>query len=108
MADFETLDHESDRIIRAAEIAVTEKLILESAARDLVVHGSSRFEYGSKRYLLDRSGKSHNPGYQIETENLDGSCRFRNSWVVLNGDEAWQISCVINQVARLIANTESD
>lgn len=108
MADLKTLDHESKRIIRAAEIAVTEMLFLESAVQKLVANGCSSFEYGSKRYLLNKSGESHNPGYQIETENLDGSCRFRDSWVALNGDEAWQISCVINQVARLIANGELD
>jgi hypothetical protein len=108
MADFETLDQESEFIIRAAEIAVKEKLILESAVRELVTSGSSSFENGSKRYLLSKSGESHNPGYQIETENLDGSGRFRNSWIAAKGDEDWQISCIINQVTRLIATVESD
>jgi hypothetical protein len=104
----EDFDDEETRTRRASEIGISEKDLLNRVARLLVNSGSSHFEFGIKRFLLTKNGQSHNQGYQIETENLDGSGRFRNSWSALSGDEDWQIECITNQLARLLAYTESE
>ena len=107
MEDFEDDDYESLLSVRASEIATSEKLTLDEAAKTLVRDGVTCFEYKLKRFHLKKSGPSHNPGYQVETENLDGTGRFRNSWSALNGDQDWQIKCVSKHLARLMAYTES-
>jgi hypothetical protein len=108
MTNLEDLGDEATRAMRANEIANSERDLLKKASRSLVIDGSSQFEFGLKRYLLTKIGQAHNPGYQIETENLDGSGRFRNSWNALSGDEDWQINIVTNQLARLMAYAESN
>ena len=97
------LDDEAKKILRAKEIARTEQDLLFRVANELVKAGSSSFEFGSKRFLLTKSGLSYNPGYQIESENLDGSGLFRHSWSALSGDLDWQVSCIINKVSHLLA-----
>ena len=94
--------------LRARRILEVQGNSLDNPALKLVREGSSQIEIGIKRYLLSKSGESHNPGFQIETENLDGSGRFRNSWIALIGDENWQVTSVKNQLAHLIASYEED
>ena len=108
MTNLEASGDEATRAMRAKEIANSERDLLKKASRSLVMDGFSQFEFGLKRYLLTKNGQAHNPGYQIETENLDGSGRFRNSWNALSGDEDWQINIVTNQLARLMAYAESN
>ena len=107
MTNLEDFNEEETRARRASEISISEKNLLNNAAQLLIRSGSSHFEFGLKRFLLTKNGQSDNPGYQIETENLDGSGRFRNSWSALSGDEDWQITCITNQVARLMASYEA-
>lgn len=92
--------------LRARRILEVEGNSLDNQALKLVREGSSQIEIGNKRYLLSKSGESHNPGFQIESENLDGSGRFRNSWIALSGDENWQVTSIKNQLAHLIASYE--
>ena len=93
-------------MLLAREILENQKTFLDNLAIKMLQEGSSQIEFGIKRYLLSKNGSSHNPGFQIETENLDGSERFRNSWSALGGDENWQIECIKNQLARLMASYE--
>lgn len=108
MSNPEIIDLEARRIIRSNEIECAEKDLLLQTAHDLIEIGSSQFEYGDIRFLLTKSGLSYNPGYQIETENLDGSERFRNSWSALSGDQDWQVKSIIKQLTRLMAYMESE
>jgi len=107
MPNLGNLDEDAALTIRSHELAISQKETLTRVAVALVRNGSSEFEFGLKRFLLTKNGQSDNPGYQIETENLDGSGRFRNSWSALSGDEDWQITCITNQVARLMASYEA-
>lgn len=103
MEKSQKLDRESAIALYARKILKVQGKSFDDLAIKLVRDGSSEIEFGIKRFLLSKSGESHNPGFQIETENLDGSGRFRNSWSALSGDENWQVACVKNQLARLIA-----
>jgi hypothetical protein len=100
----QNFDKETIVVLRTREILEHQGTSLDNLALKLIQDGTSQIEFGSKRYLLSKNGPSHNPGFQIETENLDGTERFRNSWSALSGDENWQIVCIKNQLARLIAS----
>jgi hypothetical protein len=104
----QNFDSETVVALRARKILEHQGTSLNNTAIKLIQNGSSQIEFGIKRYLLSKNGSSHNPGFQIETENLDGSERFRNSWSALGGDENWQIECIKNQLARLMATYELD
>lgn len=104
MEHSDIFDDEAKKILRAKEIAHAEQDLLFRVAKELIDAGSSSFEFGSKRFILNKSGLSYNPGYQIESENLDGSGHFRHSWSALSGDFEWQVSCVANKVSHLLAS----
>lgn len=104
MSANEILDDESRHIIRAKEIENQEQELLLRVAQELIATGSSKFEYGQKIFRLNKSGFSYNPGFHIESENLDGSENFRHSWTALSGDQEWQVFCIKNQVTRLLAD----
>lgn len=100
----EIMDDEARRILRAQEIENQEQELLLRVAHELIATGSSKFEYGQKIFRLNKSGLSYNPGYHIESENLDGSENFRHSWSALSGDQEWQVACMKNQISRLLAD----
>ncbi|QLL24451.1 hypothetical protein DLE04_01715 [Actinobacteria bacterium IMCC26103] len=102
----QNFDREAVVVLLAREILESQETFLDNLALKMLQEGSSQIEFSAKRYLLSKNGSSHNPGFQIETENLDGSERFRNSWSALGGDENWQIECIKNQLARLMASYE--
>jgi hypothetical protein len=108
MEQSKKIDREEAMTLHARKILEVQGESLDDLALKLVRVGSSEIEFGIKRFLLSKSGESHNPGFQIETENLDGSGRFRNSWSALSGDENWQVTCVKNQLARLMATYEEN
>lgn len=100
----EILDDEARHILRAKEIENREQELLLRVAHELIATGSSSFEYGQKIFRLGKSGLSYNPGYHIESENLDGSANFRHSWSALSGDHEWQVFCIKNKISRLLAD----
>jgi hypothetical protein len=108
MEQSDKIDREEAITLYARKILEVQGKSLDDLALKLVRVGSSEIEFGMKRFLLSKSGESHNPGFQIETENLDGSGRFRNSWSALSGDENWQVTCIKNQLARLMATYEEN
>ena len=100
----EILDDEARHILRAKEIENQEQELLLRVAHELIAKGTSSFEYGQKIFRLAKSGLSYNPGYHIESENLDGSENFRHSWSALSGNQEWQVFCIKNQISRLLAD----
>ena len=103
MYESEFLDEEALHIIRAKELLEKEFELFSRVALELIESGSSQFEYGESRYLLGKSGLSFNPGFHIDSENLDGSNRFRHSWSAFSGDTEWQIRVISNKLARLLS-----
>lgn len=104
MAEVDPFDDETRQILRAKEIENQEQELLFRVAHELITTGSSKFEYCHKIFRLNKSGLSYNPGYRIESENLDGSENFRHSWSALSGDKDWQIFCIKNKISRLLAS----
>lgn len=100
-------DEEMRKVILAREIGYSEHDLLLRVALELIEKGKSQFEFNKKRFLLSMSGFSHNPGYQIESEDLDGSNFFRHSWSALNGDKDWQVTSITTNVSRLLASHSS-
>ena len=101
-------DEEMRKVILAREIGNSEHDMLLRVALELIEKGKSQFEFNKRRFLLSMSGLSHNPGYQIESEELDGSNLFRHSWSSLNGDKDWQVKSITTNVSRLLASQISN
>ena len=101
-------DEEMRKVILAREIGNSEHDMLLRVALELIENGNSQFEFNKRRFLLSMSGLSHNPGYQIESEELDGSNLFRHSWSSLNGDKDWQVKSITTNVSRLLASQISN
>ena len=101
-------DEEMRKVILAREIGNSEHDMLLRVALELIENGNSQFEFNKRRFLLSMSGFSHNPGYQIESEELDGSNLFRHSWSSLNGDKDWQVKSITTNVSRLLASQISN
>ena len=101
-------DEEMRKVILAREIGNSEHDMLLRVALELIEKGKSQFEFNKRRFLLSMSGFSHNPGYQIESEELDGSNLFRHSWSSLNGDKDWQVKTITTNVSRLLASQISN
>ena len=104
MNDSEILDDEAKKIIRSVEILKKESELLHKVALELIEADSARFQYGNSRYLLAKSGLAYNLGYHIESENLDGSNRFRHSWSALSGDNEWQVISIMRELSQLLAS----
>lgn len=98
---------DDSNIVRGFEILKENEDKFYVAAKELIEKDSVSFEFMGTRIILTTYGLSYNLGFNIGTENLDGTHRFRNGCCSYPDTYEDRIQDITTAVSILAAEIES-
>ncbi|MFZ2227835.1 MAG: hypothetical protein WA090_01615 [Candidatus Nanopelagicaceae bacterium] len=101
-------EHDVDsNIIRGLEIYEENESKFREVARELIDKDSVSFVFLGKRIILTTYGLSYNMGFNLETEDLDGTQRFKSGWCYYPDNYEDRVQAITTAVSILAAEIES-
>lgn len=100
--------HENiSNLTRGFEILGENQVVFRSMAEKLIKDESVTFEFCLTRIILTAHGPVHNRGFNLETENKDGTDRFLHGWYGYPDNPEDCIQTITTAVAILASEIES-
>jgi len=100
-------DEDASTIVRGFEIFADNESKFRSIAQELIEKDFVTFVFLGKRIILTTYGLSYNMGFNLETEDLDGTQRFKSGWCYYPDNYEDRITEITTAVSILAAEIES-
>lgn len=98
---------DASNIVRSFEIFEDNKIKFRAIAEELIQKDAASFEYATKRILLTAHGPRNNQGFNLETENLDGTARFKDGWCYYPDNYDDRVKAITTSISLLAAEIET-